>query len=49
MAVFLAMADYRLDCRAAPEFLFDLTMHAALLAGAEDPLGDYGDICGRPL
>ena len=39
MAVCLAMADHRFDCRAAPEFLFDLAMHPALLAGAEDPHG----------
>ena len=39
MAVFLAVADHRFDRRAAPEFLFDLTVDPALLSGAEDPHG----------
>ncbi len=31
------MTDHRLDGGSAPEFPSDLTMHAALLPGAEDP------------
>ncbi len=35
----LAMADDRFEGGAAPEFLLDLAIHAALLAGTEDAPG----------
>ncbi len=37
MSVFLAKAGHRLNGRAAPKFLSDLAVHAALFPGAEDP------------
>ena len=37
MAVGLEVPDDRLDSESAPEFAFDDTVHAAFLAGDEDP------------
>ncbi len=39
MAIGFTVADHRLYCRAAPEFLLDLTKDAAFLPGLEDPEG----------